>query len=1008
MSDSATLYLSSIRRFRSALAALPLTLPSGSSIYNFSDWSPDPDLLDDYGAECSVLNAHLETVFGLRAQSSLTFLERGPGIESLADVFTTYLTGDFKEKPIIGKWLEDLTTAAEAMSSQSEQPTAKRVSKPSAAQKRSDEWLESTAEASAARKRQKTDAAAKAQQRDEAVAKTAQTCNWKHGFDDLQDVEPDATPYTTGRKGYAMVKELVIKCQSKKTGDIRWRCSSPGCQQSWKSYQPQRLLNHATQECRFIEPDLLNRASEQSSGLSLGEKVAKLDNKTSPFSKPAGTLNGQSSIRSLCSKEGLRAQQARFDFSVINFIAAAQIAPKKVDLPEFHTMISKANTALVPKSSSYIAHCQIPMESCRIRRLAVQELKECRNLTISFDGGTAIRPMSFTTIHVTTPETRVAHLMAGIEASGISHTGKYYFEELEKIINEVGPLNFSGISCDSTGNTRLARELIHKAHPTIIILPDSCHQLHNAVKDVVKLPYFAECRSNTSTVTRYFSKSTMGATHFNSTRQQMGITEGLQKSSKTRFGGAYYSSKSMRRCLPAVEKTVKSGAIEVKKDHPLYFIKNVAACSKFGTQLYQLEKLTKPIAKAIQCLESGHSNPSDVMVFYLAIMASLRQLLDNNDSDLALPEDVLVAAQASVCARYHSMILASGQEVYLATFFLHPQYINSDILRRHNLNPLNTNVIVLPPRHKPNDTPPLPDADIYQAIPAFPKIAVYLKQVFCRELMAGTISAATEYPSTNEGVSTIISIFKSQVCAYARGEHPFVQTAPTSTTDPMTYWKRLLKHPNACFLAPIAVKLFSLVPNSMAEERTVSSFTALNTKERSRQKVSTLVHLTRIRQHLLRERQTTKIQKKPVVKFRDLGATVLKQQHPIASTKVINLAALEQKDLPDGWSVADIEQLDGKQDPPVNGGDEDGTESGQDDSDDEPEPIDDEALGFDPSAEYGINLLSPLLIDLLAETPTPGTKTESSVSPGSTSLVNKGKTKASAKKDISTVNLDEW
>lgn len=69
-----------------------------------------------YGAECSVLNSHLEIVFGLRAVTPLIFKERGPGISSLVDLFTHYLTGDFQEKPVIAKWMMDLTEAVESMS----------------------------------------------------------------------------------------------------------------------------------------------------------------------------------------------------------------------------------------------------------------------------------------------------------------------------------------------------------------------------------------------------------------------------------------------------------------------------------------------------------------------------------------------------------------------------------------------------------------------------------------------------------------------------------------------------------------------------------------------------------------------------------------------------------------------------------------------------------------------------------------------------------------------------
>ena len=46
----------------------------------------------------------------------------------------------------------------------------------------------------------------------------------------------------------------------------------------------------------------------------------------------------------------------------------------------------------------------------------------------------------------------------------------------------------------------------------------------------------------------------------------------------------------------------------------------------------------------------------------------------------------------------------------------------------------------------------------------------------------------------------------------------------------------------------LASKLFSIVPNSMAEERTVSTFTWLNSRLRNNQSVETLVEQTQIRQ----------------------------------------------------------------------------------------------------------------------------------------------------------------
>ncbi|KAF8595434.1 hypothetical protein BDV93DRAFT_456824 [Ceratobasidium sp. AG-I] len=263
--------------------------------------------------------------------------------------------------------------------------------------------------------------------------------------------------------------------------------------------------------------------------------------------------------------------------------------------------------------------------------------------------------------------------MKEIEASGVSHTGEYYFKELDKVIQEIGPLSFSRITCDSTGNTRLARELIHKCYPTIIILADPCHQLQNAIKDICNLDYFKEYQPYMSDVLSFFSKSTIAATHFHSIRKRRGIKQSPETPGKTRFAGWHYTSKSLRCCLPAIEELVESNVIEIKKVRTADTSETVTHTGEFKKRVIQLEKLTEPFAKAIKCLESGHSNPSDVFIFYMAVMATLRQLVNNNETELSLLHNVITQAQKLACSRYYSMVLASGQEVYLATFFLHPR-----------------------------------------------------------------------------------------------------------------------------------------------------------------------------------------------------------------------------------------------------------------------------------------------------------------------------------------------
>ncbi|QRV99077.1 hypothetical protein RhiJN_27096 [Ceratobasidium sp. AG-Ba] len=976
-------------RLHAALRALPTSLPLGSAVYNFDKWTPDPNLLEDFGAECSVLNAHLENVFGLRNGSLISLAERGPGLESIVEVFRHYLSGAFAEKPVIEKWLDDLTTAAEHIS---RDPCVKRISKPSASLKRSNEYVADEKAEKEERKRKKGETKDKAAARAVAILKSAQTCNWPAGFDDLEDLEQTEKVYTTGRRSIAIIDELIIPCKSKSLG------------------KPQRILNHSTEECRFIDPDLRERAAEQCHTLAPGTQVMALDhalNSNTTLSTSTGNGSLQPSVFGSVTTEGRKARQLRFDLALVKFTAAAQLAPNKLDLPEFHSLISVAGAFISPKSSSHIAHSHIPMESARLRREHVSRLRTISHLTISFDGGTARRPQSFTTIHVTTPKTRTAYLMNAVEASGISHTGEYYFDEAHKVIQEIGASMFSGVTCDSAGNTQSARKKIHALYPTILVLPDPCHQLHNAVKAIVQLAYFDE------EVWGYFNHSSFATAHLNTTRREMGITQGFDLPGITRFAGWHYGTRSVRINLPAVDCLIETNIIEMKKDHKLLFMRKVVVYSRFKTQLRQLEKVTEPFARAIKCLELGHSNPGDVFLFNMAVMAQLRQIADDNEAELGLPEDTLNNIRTITNARYYNMVLASGQEVYLSTFMLNPQYRNSDILRRNNLNPLRTGTIILRPHEASLDDE---IAELARTFPCLNKVGIFLKQVLCRELEAGTLPAAQDFPSTTEGIKLILAAFKSQFIAYIRGEYPFLLPSPIPANfSPRAYWVERKDRPDACFIAPIAVKLFSVVPNSMAEERTVSCFSSLNSKDRSRQKISTLVHMTRIRQDSIRARTKAKFAYKPVVKFCELATTLLQQRSsPQQRSDTPELADNSELDvLADGWSVEDIETIEpckdiSQMDSELDEGEGKGSNITEDENvneDEELEPTDPRAYEFAADRSYHANLSSEILLNVLSD------RVFEDVDNGIVSTRSgisnvEHHSKSSAKKDISGIDLD--
>ena len=61
----------------------------------------------------------------------------------------------------------------------------------------------------------------------------------------------------------------------------------------------------------------------------------------------------------------------------------------------------------------------------------------------------------------------------------------------------IGEYRFGGIVSDDAGNTKKGRRLICTDYPHIIDMPDVCHNLHNACKDLCNIEEFKPVRFQT-------------------------------------------------------------------------------------------------------------------------------------------------------------------------------------------------------------------------------------------------------------------------------------------------------------------------------------------------------------------------------------------------------------------------------------------------------------------------------------------------------------------------------
>src|SRR5258708_1156226 len=107
----------------------------------------------------------------------------------------------------------------------------------------------------------------------------------------------------------------------------------------------------------------------------------------------------------------------------------------------------------------------------------------------------------------------------------------------------------------------------------------------------------------------------------------------------------------------------------------------------------------------------------------------------------------------------------------------------------------------------------------------------------------------------------ITSHFQMQWDAFMAGEYPFIPSSMSRVT-PFKYWMDLRKDPKA-FLVAVNLMLknkhlfsskpqipptvmFAISPNSMAEERTVSGITYVNSAFRALQSVSTVTNQVKV------------------------------------------------------------------------------------------------------------------------------------------------------------------
>ncbi|EJD32183.1 hypothetical protein AURDEDRAFT_178786 [Auricularia subglabra TFB-10046 SS5] len=235
-------------------------------------------------------------------------------------------------------------------------------------------------------------------------------------------------------------------------------------------------------------------------------------------------------------------------------------------------------------------------------------------------------------------------------------------------------------------------------------------------------------------------------------------------------------------------------------------------------------------------------------------------------------------------------------------------------------------------------------------MPYYVDVGAYLFQMLQKHIQAGKGKLFNGVPPKE-----LATALRVQLPAYARQEFPFNRD---STGGWRAYWSNLSHHQDASVLAFLAVKLLSMLPNSMAEERTMSAFTNAQ-DSRPGLKIRSLVAEVQVKQHYAREERlkTPPVKAPDLVRFRELAARVRSEAMSSAEDRFSHPKATGTNE---GEQENTVPASDGQGVPF-------GTEFNEVEAHDVPDR--DAATGSTFSVAQSVDLKSVLLRDLLSDSP---------------------------------------
>ncbi|KAJ7712808.1 ribonuclease H-like domain-containing protein [Mycena metata] len=854
-----------IRLLRLYMKSLPKELEQESprdSTRHLLGFSLDVDLVRRVSALDNELENAIVDFGGWESDGTFAITTRGPAIENLANILADYLS-KYPRSVIVKKWLKGSIASASAMILAYRQPlpVANAVAAPDPPNAKNTKKI-------GGQQMTLTGAVAKQGKKKGPEGEKPDTKNLVDSSDPaLGEASEDEDERTGGRKMDSLLSQ-VSKPWRDASGKKKVRClGSAGCKTTWNWPRAKARIFKHVMTCAYVarldgdlvqrvitelakgDPTLLaslkarfgldpNVGSKRTHASLEAGSSAAIDTpalKRAKTSTPAATSSTSSPATPAESPasqsvglqqnninqyqtEGRKLLAQKVNDALVELFVNCGLAPRILGREEFIHLINTLNGNYSLVSRTTFEDRLVPVYAANVRIAVTDYLRTCRFFTISGDGG-KLSKKKFISVHITSIH-RQSFCVDLDDVSRLSQTGEYFAELFMKIILDL-------------------REIL-----------------------------------------AFMSLSSYSQDWYDAAREDLKISRGLQSVGETRFGTIYWSLDSVLRGIDAFVSIVRNPNIGLDSEviHALLHFLDDEDVFKLRRDLTRLGAVLMPFARAIQCLESKDTTPADVYLYWLAVVAQLKDLIAKDDAAAQSKSKYVTTVKELIRGianfRFTQLIQsAQSSDVYFTAFVLDPDNRGATILATPNPLAVQPITISLSGGHRVKEPAPL-----------IRRVGLSLQQILQREY-------GTEYRperTVEEGKKAMfeinpdiahrtpteaLSALRLQLKNFLDGAEPFDRKRKPDEI-PREWWRKLLDRDDADILAALAVKIFSSNPVSMPDERAMSTIGWMTPKVRNRKDVSTASNHMAIRGFNRMDAAKQAPSKPVTVNWRDIRSTI--------------------------------------------------------------------------------------------------------------------------------------